>query len=153
MALPKGEVTDVVAVGLRPAAAAASRSRTDEKKAMSRLAKVLDVEWQGFNLRRGAVVAVVLGLLIVVGVLPHDRRYFVAAIFGALMVGVSDPGGKYGGAPCRARRQRHATPTPVPRQRPNGIIQRRRVRIRRDAAGSRPRAWVNACLNSRMAQR
>ena len=37
-----------------------------------------------------------LGLLIVVGVLPDERRYFLTAIFGALIVAVSDPGGKHG---------------------------------------------------------
>ena len=63
---------------------------------MTRLEKVFEVKWQGFNLRRGAVFAVVLGLLIIVGVLPHDRRYFLSAIFGALLVALSDPGGKYG---------------------------------------------------------
>ena len=63
---------------------------------MTRLEKVFEAKWQGFNLRRGAVFAVVLGLLIVVGVLPHDRRYFLSAIFGALLVALSDPGGKYG---------------------------------------------------------
>ena len=63
---------------------------------MTRLEKVFEVKWQGLNLRRGAVFAVVLGLLIVVGVLPHDRRYFLSAIFGALLVALSDPGGKYG---------------------------------------------------------
>ena len=63
---------------------------------MTQLKKVFEVKWQGFNLRRGAVFAVVLGLLIIVGVLPHDRRYFLSAIFGALFVALSDPGGKYG---------------------------------------------------------
>ena len=63
---------------------------------MTWLAKVFEVKWEGLNLRRGAVFAVVLGLLIVVGVLPHDRRYFLSAIFGALLVALSDPGGKYG---------------------------------------------------------
>ena len=28
--------------------------------------------------------------------LPHDRRYFLSTIFGALLVALSDPGGKYG---------------------------------------------------------
>ena len=63
---------------------------------MTQLAKVFEAKWQGFNLRRGAVLAVVLGLLIVVGVLPHDRRYFLSAIFGALLVALSDLGGDYG---------------------------------------------------------
>jgi hypothetical protein len=30
-----------------------------------------------------------------VGVLPHERRYFLSAIFGALLVAVVDPGGEY----------------------------------------------------------
>ena len=50
---------------------------------MSQVAKVFQVHWQGFNLRRGIILAVILGLLIIVGVLPHERRY-------------SDPGGKHG---------------------------------------------------------
>ena len=60
---------------------------------MTQLKKVFEVKWQGFNLRRGAVLAVVLGLLLIVGVLPHERRYFLSAIFGALFVAISDPGG------------------------------------------------------------
>ena len=63
---------------------------------MTQLKKVFEVKWQGFNLRRGAVLAVVLGLLLIVGVLPHERRYFLSAIFGALFVALSDPGGDYG---------------------------------------------------------
>ena len=60
---------------------------------MTQLAEIFKVNRQGFSLRRGAVFAVVLGLLIVVGVLPDDRRYFLTAIFGALIVAVSDPAG------------------------------------------------------------
>jgi Fusaric acid resistance protein-like len=63
---------------------------------MTQLAKVFKVDWQKFNLRRFAVFVVILGLLIVVGVLPDERRYFLSAIFGALFVALSDPGGKYG---------------------------------------------------------
>ena len=63
---------------------------------MSQVAKVFQLNRQGFNLRAGAVFAVVLGLLIIVGVLPAERRYFLTAIFGAVIVAVSDPGGKYG---------------------------------------------------------
>jgi hypothetical protein len=62
---------------------------------MGQLAEVFAVKWQGFNLRRFAVFAVVLGLLIIVGVLPHERRYFLSAIFGALFLALADPGGKY----------------------------------------------------------
>ena len=63
---------------------------------MTQLRKVFEVKRQGFNLRRGAVLAVVLGLLLIVGVLPHERRYFLSAIFGALFLALSDPGGQYG---------------------------------------------------------
>jgi Fusaric acid resistance protein-like len=62
---------------------------------VSQVARVFKLNWQGFNLRRGAILAVILGLLIVVGVLPHERRYFLSAIFGALLVAVVDPGGEY----------------------------------------------------------
>ena len=63
---------------------------------MTQLAEVFKINRQGFSLRRGVIFAVVLGLLIVVGVLPDERRYFLTAIFGALIVAVSDPGGKHG---------------------------------------------------------
>jgi Fusaric acid resistance protein-like len=62
---------------------------------VSQLAEVFKVKWQGFNLVRGAILAVILGLLIIVGVLPQDRRYFLSAIFGALFVALVDPGGEY----------------------------------------------------------
>ena len=51
---------------------------------MSQVAKIFQLNWQGFNLRRGVIFAVVLGLLIIVGVLPAERRYFLSAIFGAV---------------------------------------------------------------------
>ncbi len=63
---------------------------------MGRVMKLFQLNWQEFNLRRGAVLAVILGLLIIVGVLPDERRYFVSAIFGALLVALSDPGGRHG---------------------------------------------------------
>ena len=63
---------------------------------MSQVSKVFQLNRQAFNLHRGAVLAVVMGLLIIVGVLPAERRYFLSAIFGALCVAVSDPGGNYG---------------------------------------------------------
>lgn len=49
-------------------------SSRDRGTAMTQLAEVFAVKWHNFNLRRFAVFGVVLGLLIVVGVLPHDRR-------------------------------------------------------------------------------
>jgi hypothetical protein len=38
----------------------------------------------------------VLGLLIVVGVSPHELEYFPQCDLRALLVALSDPGGKYG---------------------------------------------------------
>jgi len=63
---------------------------------MSQMAKVFGAKWQDFSWRRGAILAVILGLLIIVGVLPAERRYFLSAIFGALFVALADPGGKRG---------------------------------------------------------
>jgi Fusaric acid resistance protein-like len=63
---------------------------------MTQIADVFKVKWHEFNLRRFVIFGAILGLLIVVGVLPADRRYFLSAIFGALFVALSDPGGKYG---------------------------------------------------------
>jgi len=63
---------------------------------MHQMADVFEAKWQAFNLRRGAVFAVLLGLLIIVGVLPQERRYFLSAIFGVLFVALSDPGGEHG---------------------------------------------------------
>jgi len=62
---------------------------------MTHLAAVFASKWQAFSLRRGAILAVIGVLLIVVGVLPQDQKYFLSAIFGALFVALSDPGGEY----------------------------------------------------------
>ena len=63
---------------------------------MTRVAKVFELNRQGFNLRRGVIFAVILGLLIIVGVLPHERVYFLTAIFAGLSVALSDLGADYG---------------------------------------------------------
>jgi hypothetical protein len=63
---------------------------------VSQLAEVFAVKWHQFNLRRFIVFGVILGLLIIVGVLPDERRYFLSAIFGLLFVALSDPGGSHG---------------------------------------------------------
>ena len=63
---------------------------------MNQVAKLFQLNRQGLNLRRGAIMAVVLGLVIIVGVLPHERRYFLTVIFAALCLAVGDPGGTYG---------------------------------------------------------
>ncbi len=62
---------------------------------MTRLAGVFAPKWQAFNLRRGAILAVILVPLIIVGVFPAQQKYFLSAIFGALFVALSDPGGDY----------------------------------------------------------
>ena len=63
---------------------------------MSQLAEVFEIKRQGFNLRRGVGVAVVMLVpLIVLGVL-HQEKYFLSVAFAALFVGLSDPGGDYG---------------------------------------------------------
>jgi len=62
---------------------------------MTRVAKVFAPKWQAFNLRRGAILAVIGVLLLVVGVFPQEQKYFLSAIFGALFVALSDPGGDY----------------------------------------------------------
>ena len=63
---------------------------------MTKLAEVLEIKQQGFNLRRGiGVAAVMLVPLIVLGVL-HQEKYFRSVAFAALFVGLSDPGGDYG---------------------------------------------------------
>ena len=53
----------------------------------------IPANWQGFNLRRGAVIGVVLGLLIAWRA-PAERRYFLIAIFGALIVALRTPAGR-----------------------------------------------------------
>ena len=62
---------------------------------MTHLAAVYAAKWQRFKLWRGAVLAVILVPLIVVGVFPQEEKYFLSVIFGALFVAVSDPGGDY----------------------------------------------------------
>ncbi len=62
---------------------------------MTHLAGVFAAKWEAFNLRRGAVLAVILVPLIIVGVFPAEQKYFLSAIFGALFVALSDPGGDY----------------------------------------------------------
>jgi len=62
---------------------------------MSHLADVFAAKWQAFSLRRGAILAVILVPLIVVGVFPQERKYFLTVIFGAVLVALGDPGGTY----------------------------------------------------------
>ena len=60
------------------------------------MAQVFALEPQGFNLPRAIVVlAVFLVPLIVLGAIDKEQ-YFLSAAFGALFVGLVDPGGAYG---------------------------------------------------------
>jgi uncharacterized membrane protein YccC len=61
---------------------------------MTQLTEMFALNKKGFNLRRGAVLGVVLAPLIIVGVFPHEQKYFLSVIFGALFVALTDPGGK-----------------------------------------------------------
>ncbi|MDI2127726.1 FUSC family protein [Yinghuangia seranimata] len=61
-----------------------------------RLADVFAINRQGFNLRRGVSVLLVMLLpLIVLGALGEEK-YFVGVALGALFTGLCDPGGRYG---------------------------------------------------------
>ena len=62
---------------------------------MIKLRHVFALNRQGLNLRRGAVLAVILVPLIVIGVFPEQQKYFLSAIFGVLFVSMCDPGGDY----------------------------------------------------------
>jgi hypothetical protein len=62
---------------------------------MTHLADVFAPKWQAFSLRRGAILAVILIPLIIVGLFPAEQKYFLSAIFGALFTALSDPGGTY----------------------------------------------------------
>ena len=63
---------------------------------MTQLAKVFELNRQGFNLGRGfSGLAIMLLPLIVLSVL-HQEKYFLSMVFAVLFVGISDPGGEYG---------------------------------------------------------
>ena len=62
---------------------------------MTQLAKVFELNRQGLNIARGIAIAVVLLLPLVVLGLIHQDQYWLSVSFGALFVGVSDPGGEY----------------------------------------------------------
>jgi hypothetical protein len=62
---------------------------------MSRIAKIFDTDWGGFNLRRGVSITVVMVVPLVVLELLHRQEYWLSVSFGALFVGLCDPGGRY----------------------------------------------------------
>lgn len=61
-----------------------------------RLSKVFELDRKGFNLTRGLVIfATLLVPLVVLGVIDKEQ-YWLSVSFGALFVGLSDPGGELG---------------------------------------------------------
>ena len=79
-----------------PWVATPAPGQSAQRSVVNQVAKLFQLNRHGFNLRRGVIMAVVLGLVIIVGVLPHERRYFLTVIFAVLCMGVGDPGGTYG---------------------------------------------------------
>ena len=59
------------------------------------VAKVLALNTKGINVPRGAVIAGLLLITLVVTTAQHQERYFLSVAFGLLFVGLSDPGGAY----------------------------------------------------------
>jgi hypothetical protein len=63
---------------------------------VSRFSKVFELNWTGLNVPRAlAIVGVVLVPVIVLGVIGEEQ-YLLSAMFGVLIVGLSDPGGEFG---------------------------------------------------------
>src|SRR5450755_4091046 len=63
---------------------------------MSPIAKVFELNRKGLNVPRGLVVLVVMAVPIIVLSVIGKEQYWVSASFGALFVGLSDPGGQFG---------------------------------------------------------
>ncbi|MGO9053323.1 MAG: FUSC family protein [Streptosporangiaceae bacterium] len=62
---------------------------------MTQLAKVFEIKRQGFSLRTGVFVLVVLLLPLIVLAAIGQEKYWLSVSFGALFVALSDPGGHY----------------------------------------------------------
>jgi hypothetical protein len=62
---------------------------------VSQIATVFKLNRKGFNPRRSVSVLVMLVPLVVLGLLDQEK-YYLSVAFGALFVGLSDPGGEYG---------------------------------------------------------
>jgi hypothetical protein len=71
------------------------RSDPEKGTTMTQLAKVFELNRQGLNIARGIAIAVVLLLPLVVLGLIHQDQYWLSVSFGAMFVGLSDPGGEY----------------------------------------------------------
>jgi len=63
---------------------------------MSQLADVFKLNPKGLNVRRAVGVAVVMVLPLIVCKALGQEIYYVSVAFGALFVGLNDPGGEYG---------------------------------------------------------
>lgn len=63
--------------------------------AVSQVSAVFKLDTKKFNLGRGVVIAVVLLLPLVVLTAIHQEKYWLSLAFGALFVGLADPGGEY----------------------------------------------------------
>jgi Fusaric acid resistance protein-like len=63
---------------------------------MSQLADVFKLNPEGLNVRRAVGVAVVMVLPLIICHAINQEIYYVSVAFGALFVGLNDPGGTYG---------------------------------------------------------
>jgi Fusaric acid resistance protein-like len=63
---------------------------------MTQLAEVFKLNRKGLNVRRAVGVAVVMLLPLIVLHLINQEVYYLSVAFGALFVGLNDPGGEYG---------------------------------------------------------
>jgi uncharacterized membrane protein YccC len=63
---------------------------------MSQLANVFKLNPGGLNVRRAVGVAVVMVVPLIVCKALNQELYYVSVAFGALFVGLNDPGGEYG---------------------------------------------------------
>jgi len=60
----------------------------------SRRSKVFATDWSGVNLNRALGVLVVMAIPLIVSIATGQEKYWLSASFGALFVGLSDPGGE-----------------------------------------------------------
>ena len=63
---------------------------------MTQLADVFKLNPKGLNVRRGLGVLVVMGVPLIVMHVINQEVYYLSLAFGALFVGLNDPGGQYG---------------------------------------------------------
>ena len=63
---------------------------------MTKLADVFKLNPEGLNVRRGLGVLVVMGVPLIVCHVINQEVYYLSVAFGALFVGLNDPGGTYG---------------------------------------------------------